>query len=261
MADIFLQKKINPEEYIYPMDRVMSEKIYKLPAVKASLDIIFKNGLDKVNRFIYSTSYAEIEGDHRTHNYLVEGCSKFGVVNIPHIYLKRSYRCDVECIGYTDPVVIVPDVLLEKDDEIIKCRMYSVAASIAAEHHKLGFMIWMIENLGIAIKIPILDKAVVTLLYEWTRCRSYSLDRAVLLSVGDLQLSLKNILCGSVPDEMLENFVYGDDETFSDQVEEFEKNEGAVGKLAQLLSMMECEIWYPARYGKLKEFYNERFVD
>lgn len=248
-------KNIADDDFLHPLDRELSKKIYDFQPVSQFLDVIFEEGLDEINQYIHSASGILLPLDSQPAAYLREGCSYFGVNCIPRVYLCRSYMCTVACSGFSDPVVVVPNVLLEKADAaIIRGRMMAAAASIRAGHHKLSFLLWILENFQGLIPIPLAATAIKGLLYEWKRAQEYSIDRAFLLSTGDYSLALKNILYGETPDSILKNFVFGEQDTFDMQVAEFYRMENAVDAASKLYSLVQCESWLPARYHELKEF-------
>lgn len=246
---------IDMDVYIHPEEKALVEKIYRLAGINHILDIIVNENLDDINRFIYSASCFQLPREHKAVQYLEEGCKLFGVENVPPVYLKRSYYADISCIGYDAPVVIVPDVLVDKaTDALLRGRMMAAAASIKAGHQKLMFLIWFIDNFKGVIKIPGIGTALNALLYEWMRTQEYTVDRAFYLATEDKELALKNILYGEIPDTILNNFHFGVEGTYDKQVEEFKRPTGAVGTASKIIGYLQKETWLPERYSKLKEY-------
>ena len=70
-------------------------------------------------------------------------CRDFGI-NPFVLCHTRNYAPKFSCIGYNNPTVLIPDSLIEADEEILQARMYAQAAAISAGHHKLTFFIWVL---------------------------------------------------------------------------------------------------------------------
>lgn len=241
--------------YIHPEEKILRDKIFHFAGVNKILDIIVDENLDDINRFIYSASSFRLPREHKTVQYLEEGCKLFGVDIVPPVYLKRSYYADISCMGYNNPVIIVPDVLVNNaPDALLRGRMMATAASIKAGHQKLSFLIWFIDNFKGIIKIPGVGTALDALLYEWMRTQEYTLDRAFYLATKDSELALKNILYGEIPDRILNNFQFGPNGTFDKQVEDFKKPIGAAGTASKVIGYLQKETWIPERYSELKKY-------
>lgn len=246
---------IDVSTYIHPEEKILVDKIYHFAGVNTILDIIVDENLDDINRFIYSASSFQLPKEHKAVRYLEEGCKLFDVDMVPPVYLKRSYYADISCMGYNTPVIIVPDVLVDKaPDALLRGRMMAAAASIKAGHQKLTFLIWFIDNFKGIIKIPGVGAAMDALLYEWMRTQEYTLDRAFYLATKDSELALKNILYGEIPDKILDNFQFGPNGTFDKQVEDFKKPIGAAGAASKVIGYLQKETWIPERYSELKKY-------
>lgn len=246
------------ETYIHPLDREMSGKVLENPVVKKFLDTIFNENLDEINSYVYSVSGIQLQKSHLAVQYLKEGCKMFGVSSVPPVYIKRSYQYDVKCIGYENPVITISHQLLEREDtEILRGRMMAAAASIKAGHHKLAFLIWIMENFSGAIPVPFATTVIRGFLYQWYRAQFYTLDRAFFLAVCDKKLALKNVLYGEIPFEMLENYTFWENDTYLKQVKEFYKTSDVVEGISKIVGIFQCEIWLPSRYHELWEFCEE----
>ncbi|MBE8952139.1 MAG: pyridoxal-phosphate dependent enzyme [Quinella sp. 1Q7] len=166
---------------------------------------------------------------------------------------------DVECAGYNEPIIILPDVLLERNDrEIIQARLFAAAGAIAANHHKLGFIVWVAETLGGVANFPLVRQIADGLLYEWSRARKFTHDRAILSATGDLPLTLRNILYGVVPFDVLDNFQFGgEDDSFREQLERYRRNDNPAQMLGKAFSFFSDYAWLPRRYEEVLEFYRK----
>lgn len=247
---------IHKQDYVHPMDRELSEKIGNLPLVRQLLDMVYREKLDAVNFYLYNSSCIKLPADHIAVAGFQAGCRRFGVEVPTHVYVVRSYDFDVKIAGYSEPVVLVPSRLIrEGDDKLVSGRTAAAAAAVAAGHHKLEFLLWIYENLSGLIHIPVLGAAAEGLINEWHRSRQYTLDRAFLLSTENYPLSLKNILYGVVPEEALNRFEFGENDTYAAQVKEFYRKENAIDILTSIGSILQYEIWLPARYEELRKYY------
>lgn len=242
--------------FIHPLDEQLADKILHSVPVKKFMNLIFENRLDEMNQYIYSASCVCVENNHPCFKYFQEGCALFGVEQTPRVYLCRSYQYDIQCFGYNDPVIVIPEVLIrEAEDNLLRGRMMAAAASVKAGHHKLTFLLWMIENFSGMIEIPFAATALRSLLYEWGRAQQYSLDRAFLIASGNYESALKNILFGEVPKDILKNFSFCGTDTFDSQVEEFYRKANPLDIASAIYGLSQCETWLPARYRELKKFY------
>lgn len=246
---------IDVNAYMHPEENTLRDKIFHFAGINKILDIIVDENLDDINRFIYSASSFQLPREYKAVRYLEEGCELFGVNSIPPVYLKRSYYADINCLGYNNPVIIVPSILIDNaPDALLRGRMMAAAASIKAGHQKLMFLLWFIDDFKGIIKIPGAGAALDAMLYEWMRTQEYTLDRAFYLATNDPELSLKNILYSEIPDSILNNFHFGSSGTFDKQVEAFKKPTGAVGVASKVIGYMQKETWIPERYSELKKF-------
>lgn len=244
--------------FIHPLDREMADKVLNAGVIKGFLNTIFDQQLDEINLYIHSASEQLLPEDHPAVTALQEGCRLFGLETVPPVYVTRTYRYDVVCTGYDHPVIQIPHQLLEDPDPaILRGRMMAAAASVKAGHHKLTFLIWILQNFGSVIPIPFATTVMRGLLYEWYRAQFYTLDRAFYIATGDAALSLKNVLYGEVSPELLNNFRFGTDDTYAEQVERFYQADSVVDGIAGISAFFQCESWLPARYRQLQKYCKE----
>lgn len=250
---------INIKTCAHPMDRAVMEKIFQNPAIKNLMHFVSENRLDDICDAALENSYARLPENHLVYQWLKEGQTLFGGSAIRAVYVTREYEYDTFYHGYSHPVVIVPTYLIQKgDNKILRARMLADAAAIAMEHHKLEFLIWVLDTLSGSIPVPLIPEVAHGALYEWLRSRRYTTDRAVWLATGDLSLSLKNILYGRVPFEMLDRFCFGEErDTFLTQVEELEQAKGVSSFASKILGTIQKESWLPNRYSELIKYVKE----
>lgn len=246
---------MRPKNFVHTLDKSLSEKIFQDDDFRNMTDKIQPDELDKVCAYVYSASLPEI-ADDSLHEMAHLACDTFDIAPVK-LYLKRSYDFDVTCGGYNEPVIILPAALLEQNDrEIIQCRLFAAAGAVAANHHKLAFLIWIAENLGGVATLPLVGEVVQGFFYEWARARQFTMDRAVLSATNDLPLTLKNILYGVVPFDVLKNFSFGsDDDTFLEQTQRYLKNDNPAQMLGKAFSFFSDYAWLPRRYKEIQDFY------
>ena len=245
------------KNFIHPLDRTLTEKIFQTDSVKNMLENLHDDELDNICAYVYSASLPEIS-DKALHKMALVACNKFHVEPVK-LYLKRSYDFEVECVGYHEPIVILPAALLERDDyEIIQGRLFAIAGSIAANHHKLAFLLWMAENLSGIANFPLIGQVVKGFFYEWARARKFTLDRAFLLATKNLPLTLKNILYGILPFDVLENFHFDDEnDSFMEQTQRYLRNDNPAQMLSKAFSFFSDYSWLPRRYEEVQTFYRK----
>lgn len=252
---------IHLENYIHPMDKALSQRIINAPVIKQLLDIAFEEKMDTVNYYLYNSSCIKLPLDHPAVIAFQDGKKRFNIEAKNHLYVVRNYDFDVKVVGYTDPIILISSRLLEENNAfLLKERVAMAAASVAAEHHKLDFLLWIYDNFSGLINIPLLDAALTGLICEWERSRQYTLDRAFLLYTENISLSKMNILYGSVPYDILKNFNFCEIDTYFKQVDDFNRKENVIDIATSVFSILQHEIWIPARYEEVCNFYEEVMV-
>lgn len=243
------------DDYIHPLDRTLSEKILKSKFGILFMEAIFNNHLDEVNSYLYTTSCYSLGEDSEVYQYLLEGCRFFDLQESPQMYVTRSYSYQITCTGMNEPIICIPDVLIKRNDQdILRGRIMSAAASIKAGHHKLTFFSWIYDNFRSVLPIPFMDAVIRSAKNEWYRAQFYTLDRAFYQATGDIELTLRNILYGETSFELFANLTFGDKDSFSKQIEEFRSFNEAVDIVSFLKSYLEEESWLPERYYMIQQY-------
>lgn len=249
------------DDFLHPMDKVLSKRILDFPVIKQLLNFAYEQKIDDVNYYLYNSSCVKLPSEHPAVLAFQDGKRRFGVNADDNVYSVRSYNFDVQVIGYSSPVVLVPSRLLEENDAfLLNERVATAAATIAAEHHKLDFLLWVYDNFKSLISAPIISTALTSVINEWSRSRQYTIDRAFLAYTKDLALAKKNIFYGYIPFNILENFDFEGDETFIKQVNDFNRMDTIVDVALAGLSVLQNEIWIPSRYDNLCKFDEEGTV-
>lgn len=258
MADTY-----KPEAYVHPLDGGMTDKILRFQPLKAWMDGKFQDELDDVCDFVHSASCVRLPKEHALYRELDRACQMFQVKARPALYVKRDYGLALSCVGYHGPAILIPSSMLERGEPpILAGRLSAQVAAIAAGHHKLGFVMWVLENMDGVIPVPFAQEALLGMLYEWNRCRIYTTDRAFYLATGDYALTLRNILYGEVPDEILDGFTFGHGktDTFLPQVERFMENGDIVDMASNLYGFLRKDSWMPKRYDEISRYVTKRGV-
>lgn len=256
MSDIIVIK-----DYAHPMDRVLSKQILEFPVIKQLLDFAHKQKIDEVNTYLYNSSCIRLPGDHPAVNAFREGKRRFNVTAEDNIYVVRDYNFDVKVVGYSNPIVLISSRLIEENDSfLLNERVAVAAASIACEHHKLDFLLWVYDNFKSLISAPLISTGLTLIINDWMRSREYTKDRAFYAYTNDLALAKKNIFYGYIPYSILENFNFTENETFLKQVNEFNRKENVVDFALIGASSLQKEIWIPDRYKELCKFSKEERI-
>ena len=251
---------IDIRQYAHPLDQRLIDSIFSSAAGRGLVNVIMQHNLDDVCDYALESSYARLPEDNPLYQYMAEGQTMFGGVPVRSIYVTRHYEYEIAYNGYNHPAVIVPDVLVKRNDsDIMRARMLAAAAAVAMDHHKLEFLVWRLDTLGGSIPLPLVPEAVKGFLNEWYRCRYYTTDRAVWLATKDEELATRNILYGRIPFEMLDTFCFGINQySFSGQVEELRNSRNLSATASRILQMLQKESWLPNRYIELTDFINNR---
>ena len=248
---------ISTNDFVHDQDSALTKKIFAETPFKTWLDRLHENNLDEVCDYVVGASLPKISQGALAHMRDL-ACQKFNVKPFV-LYRTRDYNPQLSCIGYHAPAVLVPDSIVDADEEILQARLYAQAAAIAAGHHKLKFFIWATENIGGSLALPVIGQTMTLILYEWNRVRQFSLDRAVFLATGDFSLALKNILFGVVPDETLKNFTFGTDaDTFLEQTRRYYRHDDPTQIVSEAFGYFSDYSWLPRRYMELRKFHAGR---
>lgn len=240
-------------------DKALFDTIMNNSLIKAFLAEVFEKRLDQINKYVYSSSLVQLGENSLAVQALKRGCALFGVRKIPTVYRFRSYQFDVDCVGFDEPVILVPDMLLEQSDSrYLEGRMMACAASICASHHKLQFLNWILDNSNGIIPIPFASTAIRTLLHQWRRAQAFTCDNAFLAATNDYELAKNNILFGQVPESIFEEMSKSDHDPFENQVEDFFAMDGAADVISMAQALLSREIWLPERYKRLENYAKRR---
>lgn len=248
---------ISPEEFLHEQDKKLTAKIFTDTPFRKWFDRLHAQGLDEVCDYVCDATFPQISRGSLPKMRDI-ACEKFDVTEFK-LFTTRNYEREMQLFGYGKPAVLIPDSLLEADEEILQARLYAQAAAISAGHHKLKFFIWAAENMSGIAGLPLVGQALTALLYEWNRVRQFSLDRAVLLATGDFSLTLRNILYGVVQDDLLRNFKFGtDDDDFLAQTRRYFEHDEPTEYVGEIFGWFSDYSWLPRRYKELRDFYDGR---
>lgn len=251
---------IPTEEFMHPLDQAMQEKILHLPLIRQWLEGPMREELDKACTQVYRSSCLRLNESSPWHAALEEAAELFGLRELPDLYIIRSYELDLRCAGYSKAAILIPSALMDRGDaQAIRWRIFAQAAGIAAGHHKIAFLNWVLDTMTGVIPLPVVDTLLEGALYEWERSRVYTLDRAVLAASGSLETALRNVLYGTMPDEMLQQYVFGrgSQDTFAPQVARFLDDSGVINKAAGIYGFLQQSSWLPARYHELEQYWHQ----
>lgn len=247
--------------FVHPLDSALSNKILNSEIGEKCLNAIFTNNLDQVNNYLYSTSCMRLDETSRVYQYMLEGCSMFEVSTPPNMYVTRSYFYDVKCTGMEMPIIVIPNLLLKRDDQdILRGRVMAAVGAIKAGHHKLTFISWIYDNFSSLIDVPFLPLIIRAIKNEWYRSQFFTLDRAFYLATLDKALTLKNILYGQTSFEMFDLLSFGNNDSFLRQMEEFNALTDTIDVLSLINSYLHEESWLPERYSQIKDFWEEKKI-
>ena len=250
-----MNSPILTSQFIHPRERVATEKLTALTEKKAWANSSLGDNLDDVNTYICQSSFLRVPEHHPLHCIMKDAAERFELDNLPELYIDRRFSYDVRLSGYDKPAVIFPAVLLEHPNEqMLLCRACAAAASVKAGHHRYEFLLWLTENTADTIPLPFVGQATTGLLYEWRRTMVFSQDRGVYLATGDAEAALRNILYGTVSDDILDNFCFGlSNPTFLPQLKRY--NEGILeNTVGRLTSFLQNQSYLPERYMELVTF-------
>ncbi len=244
-------KIITPEMYISPGDAAAVQNVKNIPGLKDLTEFISKNSIENYYRITCSSSMLKITGKNSPVIFEMLGriTARFGMENIPEVYLCRSYGYDITALGIEDPLLIVSSSALEDmSPEILETFLVSGIASIKADHGMMNFLILVLNTLG-----ALIPKAALALNYPlgvWKRETYYSCDRARILYCRSMEQTSTLIGFGEAPEEISDITPL---EKRMEQAADFLKTSGAGGISKTIKTIGLSRPWNSSR---LAELYN-----
>ncbi len=251
--------KLTLADVQHERDSELISSIMNCSAVNKITEIIQKNNLEEIYAYVFRSSYAELTGDNAEIilNMVKKACDIFGVSELPRVYLTREYGGTIEVKGFTEPFILIYSRYLEIADEIsLFGEIAAAVAGIAANHHKAAFIADVLDIL--ANQLPqIAALGYDAIINQWKRSRYFTYDRAVFKVTGNYDFTLRHILLGRVPNEMLKQTEKQLHDMLLYQKEVFVRLVDNHALFAMLQKIGISEAWIPDRFNELLQYSEE----
>jgi Zn-dependent protease with chaperone function len=191
-------KKISPDAFIWPADKVALDNIQKLPVLPQLIHQFNKLAIDRISYVHNTASAIRCSPDQLPTLYklLREACKVLDVSE-PELYVRFDYRPNAFTAGVERTYVVLHSSLLDSltDDELL----YVIGHELG--HVKCGHLLYRTIAIVLIHLFDAVGKAtlglsslvtlgVVSVFYEWIRQAEFSCDRAGLLACQDPKVAL-----------------------------------------------------------------------
>ena len=255
--------RIDPSVFQHPMDKQATQSVQSNQAFQKALKWISENSVERVVRQLNHSSRARVTPSvsPKLTRMIAEGCEMFGVGTEPELYLDRSYQLSMRAQGIKQPQIVMSTEFLKHLDErelwgMIAC----VTAGIRSGYCEITF----VEELCKCGLLPdILVIPLTSLFNVWHKYAQFSFDRAALIATGDFNVTMRAIMAGEAPKNILANVNFSDpDCAYMKQAREFLQQTDGVTSIARTAKAMSGDgIFYVSRYIDLFHFYQSEYYD
>lgn len=255
--------RIDPGVFQHPMDKQATRSIQSSQAFQKALKWISENSVERSVRLINRSSRAQVTPSvsPKLTRMIAESCEMFGVETQPELYLDRSYQMYMRVRGIRQPQIIVSTQLLKHIDEqqlwgMIACE----TAGIRSGYCEIIF----VEELCKCGLLPdILAAPLASLFNVWHKYAQFSFDRAALIATGDFNVTMRAILAGEAPENVLANVNFSDPNcAYMEQAREFLQQADGITTVARTAKALSGDgIFYASRYIDLFNFYKSEYYD
>lgn len=185
----------------------------------------------------------------------------FGVEAEPELFLERVYPLIMRVEGINHPQIIMSTELLKHIDEQ---GLWGLIASEAAGIRNGYCEITFVEKLCKSGLIPdVLAVPLRSLFSIWHKYAQFSFDRAALIATGDFNATMRAVMAGEAPKNILDNIDFSDpDCAYMRQAREFLQQTDGITTVFRTAKAISGEwIFYASRYMDLFNFYRSEYFD
>ena len=245
---------LDEKDFRHPGDISWMNRIWENVVIEKIQTFLLDNGIEDVYACFDKASCIEISGEMSPaiQDMLAWSCDRFGLKEIPSLYVKRDYDLTAEIHGFDNPYIVISEHFLNKlSDEMLRGILASRVAGILAGHHKTMFLLWSAKFFsglvpGFSVLVGVASN-------QWMRARFYTYDRAFLLATHNLELTLQSILANTLSEHALKRMKCGTGEDlFDSQVKDFHHT-NSIPKAYYYL--YDSQDWAPERYSEIQRFY------
>lgn len=257
---------VDPVSVQHPVDRKVTEQIRKSTAFCKIMDILGKNGVERMLMGLYSSTYLRLTPKlaPKIFEMVDEACEIFGVDVTPEIFLMRTYDMKATLLGVHKPILIIStELLAQMDDQMLWAMIASEIAATKTGYCEIRTVDYMID--AAAGLIPdALALSLKTLITQWRKYAQMSFDRSMLLASGDFNAAMRVVLCGETGKEALKNTNFADPNCgYMQQCRQFASNDDSkiLNVARDISSVLDSQVYSASRYLELYEFYQNEYHD
>lgn len=229
------------------------------------MELVSKNSIEREMGCLYRSSAAQVT--RRVSpvicQMLEEGAEMFGVSAIPEVFLVREYPLMVTITGIERPMLLISTSFLEHvTEEVLWGVMASEMAAVGNGFCQVKLIEWLCKS-SVGLLPDTVVQPLLVLFQNWHKYAQYSFDRANLIATQDFNVTMRGVLAGEAPREILDGISFDDpDCAYMKQAREFLKNEGmALEKLRDCKALLGGTDFCASRYLELFQFYQSQYYD
>ena len=189
------------------------------------------------------------KSNERVYNIVRDTCNILNYDRVPEIFTFRSFGIDVDPHGVENPVIEIPDFVLNSfDDSLLRFTLGRAITRLKSDYLKFYIAADAISTLS--DMLPILSDAAKIPLANWMRKSALTADRGGLLACQDFHSAMKFLMFkAGMPISQLEN-VHEDD-----YIETCVSESKIVNTAKYILTLSNCKGWSNDRIIELYTWY------
>jgi len=256
---------IDPQVYQHPADKAASSAVKSSEAFQKVLRFISKNGIEKQMHGVYRACYAEITPSvsPQLHAMMEEAREMFGAPCVPDIFVERTYELKAVLTGMERPVLMISSEFLRQlDESMLWGLLASELGGVKAGFGEVKMVEWLCSTAGRMLPMGVGD-VLTTLLKNWHRYAQYTFDRTTLIATGDFNTTMRMILLGEAPKDVLDKIDFLDpNNSYMRQSREFVEDRDLLANTVRTANaVLSGSDFYASRYLELFHFYQSDYYD
>lgn len=256
---------IDPAVYQHPADKAASDAIKASEAFQKVLRFISKNGIEKWMQGMYRASLLQITPTISPEIYgmMREAQEMFDAPCIPDVFITRTYPMQAVLTGAHQPVLTISSELLRQlDEDMLWGMMASEVGGIKSGFGEIKLIEWLCQTVGNLLP-PGVAQTLQVLLKNWHRYAQYTFDRTTLIATGDLNTTMRFVLLGEAPIEIIKKIDFANpDNSYMRQCRTFLEDKDLVANtLRTANAVLSGGAFYASRYMELFNFYQSDYYD
>lgn len=255
MPDILYGLNVN--EFAHPDDLAAIKSLKKSAAIDKLTSFIEDKTSQSVLRMKTLGSCVRItpESGSRIYKIVRDTCDILQYERVPEIYIYRNFGMDVEPHGVDNPVIVIPDFVVNQfDDELLRFTIGRAITRLKSDY--LKFYIAATGIVMLADNVNIISDAVKIPLANWMRKSELTADRGGLLACQNFRSAMKFLMCkAGMPISQLDNVDQ------NDYIETCMSDSKLVNAAKKVMTISNCTGWSNDRIMELYVWYAKGAYD